>query len=843
MKHSLSLFLLHAIATASVEGSTSDNDRDSKRFLKNAAAADTKFSSNRKLAKNVKRTLSPTSANNFPDVVCPNVTCPVCPDVVACPDVGTPPTVDPIVPSMETRSCEFEGPWEYIPSCDGWVVKVDVDCDTNGDCTYFQQSFNGDNPDSCQVSGSFSFGPDVKFHDFCQLEVHPFSVTAIGGCSFDGLIPNVAKFYVEGDGSLLIRFSADNGSTFFNDNSPRYAIPITKMVGRNLLDERDHHESQDFHRKLSTCDVHSLDDVEMISNAIKLINEDNGGSISGRSLNSISYPASANIDQLLQGFSINKVNIGAAFEPIKECEGNDVEACIWIEEKSGDSSKGYNRKISSESSMSNFLDTVVNVEGGSVGTRASGSIGYIGNSEMTTTSVSYMIGSTQRTDVKRVKNPLKLKLTDTAATLLKKNPTKFLQLYGYHFIDSITYGGSFIGSFTLNAKSKKQSSSLKTEAAASYDSGIYDVKGSAKFQQNRAKFNSDIDVSSGWSANRYPPGSGSAVISVPEDLGNLYTRWMNFIIQKGNGVPVFVNVNSWYASEDVQNIVNAQNFIGDAKEFQGINISPNTMHEATKERSNTKQLIKILERYLSSYPKSERSPATDDKVNALLQKAKIYYQIYTGKFNDAQLLNLDLELRGHSPSGINHQFNTWKLYQDSMKAEFDKIELLEEIEFVKANHYLGWQDDCWCFWGCQCGNDDKYPAKHAIDGNPATVSFSREDEWESKLMVYFKESNVHRINIDNGVESPYWNPSRWDYLQVKLYLGTKTVWVWNEWNGHSKISSSGLEVLHVADVNFPKSKGFVRQPDKSVRADRVQFLIPKNGYVQMAEVKVHGIRK
>ena len=160
--------------------------------------------------------------------------------------------------------------------------------------------------------------------------------------------------------------------------------------------------------------------------------------------------AVAGSNQLLEGFSIVSQGRGnSPFEPIPHCKDkNDLSACI-DKVPSSKSVSSYEKTLVDKSSRESLMSTVVSAEGGSAGVQVSASVDYMQQSEQSLETVTYTIGGSTALYEERVRNPGKLKLTKPARTMLEQNPTRFLELYGLSFVDSITYGGTFFGSVDL----------------------------------------------------------------------------------------------------------------------------------------------------------------------------------------------------------------------------------------------------------------------------------------------------------------------------------------------------------------------------------------------------------
>ena len=239
------------------------------------------------------------------------------------------------------------------------------------------------------------------------------------------------------------------------------------------------------------------------------------------------FPASV-ATALLNGFDIDAQSAGTPFLAIDTCEntGDDIKTpCI----ETGlhlitDPSTGYLETVTDLRSKETFFSTLVKAEGGSVGVKVSASVGYIESSSVTEESVSHFIGGTVAANVERIRHPQNLKLNPSAKAVLQIDPMGFLSTYGQYFVTAITYGGSFLGSYTMNSRNSANSDELKAEASFSYSGGLYSASGSLEFMDKQATLEESLEIKADY---RCIPDTGAAreVPENPAALNKIYTDW------------------------------------------------------------------------------------------------------------------------------------------------------------------------------------------------------------------------------------------------------------------------------------------------------------------------------
>lgn len=368
------------------------------------------------------------------------------------------------------------------------------------------------------------------------------------------------------------------------------------------------------------------------------------------------FAVSGGIVDLLMGYSIVDQEKGNfAFEPIKKCVDDDVNACIeTVISNAG--SKSTETTIYDTSTRSSFMKAAISAEGGSVGTKVSASVEVMTTSEMSLESVSHILLGTTITKNERIKNAQKLKLTGTAKYWLTNDRDRFIRQFGLTFVTSITKGGSFMSSFDMVAKKSSSEQELKAEASFTYEGGMYSAAGSVEFEGRQTTKNSNTRISSTWDATPDPYLSDKGnrgEISSPAQMLLVYGNWSETVKEKP--APIFLETNAYSVSEDVQLILQKLDADKDstveAIEGSVLSISSVAMEMATTELVDTVLLIKALNTYkdweeVKTYKDNTLFSPFYEKLEALSVDAGLYrnHRMTSTIFTDASLVALNRQL-------------------------------------------------------------------------------------------------------------------------------------------------------------------------------------------------------
>merc|ERR1711865_75341 len=173
------------------------------------------------------------------------------------------------------------------------------------------------------------------------------------------------------------------------------------------------------------------------------------------------------------------------------------------------------------------MKAAISAEGGSVGVTVSASVEVMTTSEMSLESVSHIVSGTTYTHNKRIRNAQKLKLTEPAKDLLNTDRERFIRQFGLTFVQSITEGGSFMGTFNMVAKKSSSQQELKAEASFKYEGGVYSAKGSAKFEGRQKEEPSNTRITAEWKGtpDPYLSSGNRGEISSPAQMMRVYGNW------------------------------------------------------------------------------------------------------------------------------------------------------------------------------------------------------------------------------------------------------------------------------------------------------------------------------
>lgn len=226
-------------------------------------------------------------------------------------------------------------------------------------------------------------------------------------------------------------------------------------------------------------------------------------------------------------------------------------ACVL--ETSDESVSGYLRDVRSTSDFSSLVRSVSEVEGGGIGWSVSASFSYMKRSQVSERSIAFFIGASARSHTRTIQDPIAMKLTPTAKALLQENPREFIELYGLRYIHGISYGGSFLGSVTLNSIETKDEKDVQACANFSATGGLFSASGSTEFQNTVSQYNLDIStfINAQWVG-------GHNIVQdyrTPETLNNMFQQWDSS--WRLNPAPKLITTRRWIDSEEVQEIVKA----------------------------------------------------------------------------------------------------------------------------------------------------------------------------------------------------------------------------------------------------------------------------------------------
>lgn len=302
-----------------------------------------------------------------------------------------------------------------------------------------------------------------------------------------------------------------------------------------------------------------------------------------------------------------------AMQPVPKCENaNFDQACDQV--SNAERVRGYMRDVRSSSDYSSLTRSVTEAEGGGFGVSVSASFAYMKRSQVSEKSLAFFIGANGRTQTRTIQRPVALNLTSAAKDLLKRDPRQFITRHGLRYIHSITYGGSFLGSVTLNSRQTTDDRDVQACASLSVNKGFFSASGSTEFQNtiSQQNLNVDVKVDAEWVG-----GSGiKADFRSPETLNKMFTNWNS--AWRANSVPLTVTTRRWTDSADVQSIVNSM-----PEEDQALFDSPDITFGIRREISEEHAKIALVDtsvRKALAWKEIQGDRATESCLKSLLRK-------------------------------------------------------------------------------------------------------------------------------------------------------------------------------------------------------------------------------
>jgi hypothetical protein len=364
---------------------------------------------------------------------------------------------------------------------------------------------------------------------------------------------------------------------------------------------------------------------------------------------------------LLSGFDAAKGQTAAsAFEAVGPCSNvsSPTDACIEDAVPPGGMSS-YEKKIFSEEENSQLTNTIVSAEGGGWGFHMSASMKFLQQSQMNTRSLSYTIGKSTQTKVSAIRNPQNLKLTDAAKALLQTDPKNFLQQFGPHYTKAMTYGGSFLGSYTMNSIKTSSTHDLDVAASVSYSNGFFSAEGSAAFQKQRNSTNFNLDLEAKFRASpdvnfkRDPAESPEAMFSIFQD-------WENKLDE--TPAPLTVSLGPWKDSSEVFGIVFSNSTSKEVQQlFSGEPISAIIGDLVAEDVAKATLLQKSIGRAIL-WPELNDKPQLMQRVTDLKLKVNQHLIDASTELTEARLLELQVEyqkgnLSWFTAAGFEQEFD------------------------------------------------------------------------------------------------------------------------------------------------------------------------------------------
>ena len=427
-------------------------------------------------------------------------------------------------------------------------------------------------------------------------------------------------------------------------------------------------------------------------------NEINGEDVFGiKNVNS-KYPAGGNnLDQLLQSYGMDRGPGGTPFKSILDCVGDEAELgqpCFDNSSVPAGGSNHYDATITSSESQSSFLRTFAQAEGGSIGLKVSASAEYVQERADSRTTVTHMIGGYRQTTQKRVNDFSLLQLDDFAANRLATDPIGFLQTYGNFYIRSVTYGGSFIGSYRMTATSSSDQDELAVEASFRYTGGLFSASGQIEYEDRMESENSNLDRRGDYSSN---PDTRGLTIETPYNLTTAYSAWNDAV--EANPAPLYVYLGRWWDSRDVRNILedpsNGFNQTTIDLFSKDTSVDDRTKDQASDEKLSTQMMLKSLDNIMT-WTAVEDNADFWEEAQQLWDDADQYEAACSNRMSDEQLyIMMNERINGSADSiDVDNNFGTWYYYRNTLAVRFDDLMArIPEEDRPQKKKFTLWRND------------------------------------------------------------------------------------------------------------------------------------------------------
>jgi len=255
---------------------------------------------------------------------------------------------------------------------------------------------------------------------------------------------------------------------------------------------------------------------------------------------------------LTSGFDYNNGARVPAVELPGPCSSASTsDACVEVLEDEHVTS--YTRNVQSRADHSNLMSSITEAEGGGFGITVSTGVTAVKQSQTSEASWSFFVGKSEIKEHHVIHNPLKLKLVPAARELLQANPLGFLETYGQHYIYSITYGGSFLGYFSMTERQSRTTSDLEVFAEVDASRLFFSADASTDFQMKSSAASSRVESQA--NVNYVGGKNVKTDTSSPFALGNMFSDWEQSM--ETSPAALTMTLRSWMDCEEVQEIVNS----------------------------------------------------------------------------------------------------------------------------------------------------------------------------------------------------------------------------------------------------------------------------------------------
>jgi hypothetical protein len=315
---------------------------------------------------------------------------------------------------------------------------------------------------------------------------------------------------------------------------------------------------------------------------------------------------------LVQG--CNKAS-ALASPPLPCKNDSDPGPCIWSAIETSETS--YTRKVETYEEFNDMTSLAVTAEGGGFGVHVSASTNYMSSSQTSERSVSYFLGQAGSVRSDSIRGISDMKVAPEALELLQQCESitncSFIERYGIHYIDQITYGRSFLGSFTMWDRSSSKSSSLDVMASFSANEIFFSASASMDFQKSHSQEQTNLQTL----ANAAWLGGTGIVIngSSPAGLYQSFLQWNETSFD--NPAKMTMTFRNWIDLPDIQRILNSKS--DEVRSlFSPKQIVTSVTNMITKEWAKTTYVLSAINHALA-WPCSQQQEAFKNGLSALYE--------------------------------------------------------------------------------------------------------------------------------------------------------------------------------------------------------------------------------
>jgi hypothetical protein len=210
--------------------------------------------------------------------------------------------------------------------------------------------------------------------------------------------------------------------------------------------------------------------------------------------------------------------------------------------------------VSSSDDYKQMIEASAYADVSSVGWSASADVNYFRQSTVGETSLAFILSSKVETKVSQLDNNqiTNVKLTKEAKEWLTKDPAKFLEIFGTHFIAGFVYGGYFMGNVVIHTETKEQVASLKASMSASINAFTASATVGSSIQQDLSNYKANYSMEAEAVIDGVPE---QFEIGALDSMDQTLARFANDLKTNGGGNQVLAICYKWEMLPDVQDVL------------------------------------------------------------------------------------------------------------------------------------------------------------------------------------------------------------------------------------------------------------------------------------------------